>query len=195
MKFNVFEGARRIVLLLQGIFVLAALGIGFFDDPYVRLVYETRYPNEPFSLAKNRECNYSNDASEEIERKTENGNEINITLCYRGSPFSGGDILIPFRLEDDGKVWGNGKYSTEVSEYTKKRTASFVLPPDAHDEYRKAWWEKKFENAWDGIKTAAIGYICILIFSFSVGWIVRGFLGIPQGRDHRIKNESKPAEE
>lgn len=195
MKFNVFEGARRIVLLLQGIFVLAALGIGFFDDPYVRLVYETRYPNEPFSLAKNQECDYSNDDSESIERQSTSGDEINITLCYRGSLFSGGNILIPFKLEDDEKVWGNEKHSTEVSEYTKMRTASFVLPPDAHDEYRKVWWKKKFENAWGGVKIAVVGYLSILIFSFSVGWVVRGFLGIPRGQDYRIKEESGAVEE
>jgi hypothetical protein len=192
MKFNVFEGARRIALLLQIAFVLVALGIGFFSDPYVRLIYETRYPNEPFSLAKNQDCDYVDDKSESIERKTEEGKEINITLCYRGSPFSGGDILIPYKLEDDGKVWGNSKYSTEVSDYTKKRTAFFSLPPEAQNEYQEVLWKKRFDNIWGGIKVAVIGYFSILIFSFVMGWIVRGFFGIPSGADHRqpeIKSE------
>lgn len=186
MKFNVFEGARRIALLLQIAFVLIALGIGFLDNPYIRLIYETRHPDEPFVLSKDDGCDTLTDQIEYIERKIDEDKTINITLCFRARPFSSGDILIPFKADEEGQIWGGGKYSQEVSEYIKKRTTFFYLPPEASKEFSKKWWGKKFENVRGGIKIAAIGYFSILIFSLVMGWIVRGFLGIPQGQDFRF---------
>ncbi|MDX9690306.1 MAG: hypothetical protein EOM37_03980 [Proteobacteria bacterium] len=186
MKINMFEGARRITVLLQASFVLFFVGLAVFETPYVVLTYETKHPNEPFSYAENQECDYLNDESEYIERKMDGHEERNIRLCFRAMQFSDGEMLIPFKIDEGGKIWGGSKYSDEVKAYVKKKKFSFFLPSDVDQKYRKVWWDKRLSGLWDGVKILVAGYLSLLIFSFVVGWIVRGFMGIPMGKDFKI---------
>ena len=74
--------------------------------------------------------------------------------------------------------------------YTQKYAKSFELP--SSDEQ----WadEKKWSNRWDniyGYTGVLAGWMAILwIFSWSLGWIVRGFLGIPTGQDQKSNTDS-----
>ena len=37
----------------------------------------------------------------------------------------------------------------------------------------------------DGVGIAVLGLVFIFGFSWATGWIVRGFLGVPSGQDHK----------
>jgi len=54
MKINVFEGSRRVALLLQIVWVIGRMIVLRMDTPSVSLTYETEGPSAPF--VKPREC-------------------------------------------------------------------------------------------------------------------------------------------
>jgi hypothetical protein len=90
-------------------------------------------------------------------------------------------------------LWGNEKYSTEVSNYTK-RVASYFKLTKADEE----WIDSKVWPArWEKIKVGALvivgGVAFLWVFSWGVGWIVRGFAGIPTGHDRKPEDTPPPA--
>ncbi len=184
MKINVFEGARRIAWIAKTLVVLGALYFGISSEPYLKLVYETYGPDDEFVYAKDQDCDLTQDAYEDIKQTSNNAEEIKVQLCFRNHIFPNGDKLIPY-LKEKGSTWGRPKYSTEVMQYTSLRAKQFILPADAKEKYNNLWWKEKFDNTWDGIKTAFAGYLLISLFTFAIGWIVRGFVGIPTGKDSR----------
>jgi hypothetical protein len=182
MKINVFEGARRILRLLQAVWVLGAIVVSWNQTPYVSLTYSTAAPSAPFVPAE--DCR-SNDRTEHLYgRKLDGEKTASVTLCFTAQEFPNGSMLIPY-TEKDGQVWGNGEYSNEVMNYTKARAERFDLP----DEGRKRALEQWNRRRTDQLKEAALftigGVVCLSILSAIIGWIVRGFFGIPRGQDRR----------
>ena len=51
----------------------------------------------------------------------------------------------------------------------------------------------KWVNIWQGIGIAIAGWIVIAIVTSVIGWIVRGFLGIPWRSDTRTEPDQKTA--
>jgi hypothetical protein len=60
--------------------------------------------------------------------------------------------------------------------------ASVVTWVDYRPAYDDLWTE--IEN---GARWAIVGVAAIYIFALTIGWIVRGFLGIPHGKDSRAQ--------
>src|SRR5215218_3654442 len=103
MKLNVFEGARRILRLLQGLWVLGAVAWIWLDDPTIYAQFETFTPEVGFIKSIPEEPCYSdNNASEYVARRMTSGHNISITLCFKSVPFPSGNKLVPYRVADDG---------------------------------------------------------------------------------------------
>lgn len=195
MKINFFEGGRRLILLAQAIAVLVAVVTVITDEPYVQIIYDTRTPRDIFRLSIEQKCDdFNNDASETISRIAENGETVNIKLCFKGQEFSRTDregniiskeMLIPYKEDNKGMIWGASKYSPEGASYTKEKAKTFVLPQEANDKYNDIWWEKKFENIRETGQILVFTLIGFAIFSWVLGWIIRGFFGIKNGLDFR----------
>lgn len=79
----------------------------------------------------------------------------------------------------------------DVSSYVTRRIAEFEIDPDTtakiEKELPRIEREAFFEHAKEVLLIAAYFAGGFWIFSFIMGWIVRGFAGIPKGQDFRTK--------
>src|SRR4029453_9326421 len=118
--------------------------------------------------------------------KLKNGSKVHIDICFKAQSFPGNAMLVPYKIDEKtGMWWGGTKFSDEVSKYTTAREAHFVLPKENEDAAISKVGKARFAKVWDGIQYAAIGWFVIFVLSAIIGWIVRGFFGIPSGTDHR----------
>jgi len=245
---NVFEGARRISLLIKIVWVLGSAVAIFMQTPSVSLTYKAERPSAAFHQAKdcaiNDATNYKTvtleDRNVKITTKkgtvfnsmqdyrkasasagvplddmsddqiieqfskprkegeplaitvqyepspsgADEGKTVSVTLCFKAHPFENGSILVPYREEED-KWWGDEKYSANVTAYTTRRSAEFVLPKDGRTEalqlWHRAWWSGALRIVGVGVG----GWLTLSIITSVIGWIVRGFFGIPSGKDKR----------
>jgi hypothetical protein len=186
MKINIFEGARRISLLLQGVWVVGCIAVAVFNDPSATLDYETRGPSMPFVESASSSCS-SPDAEETIYKyKLKNSSTIHIDICFKAQSFPESGMLVPYKVDDkSGLWWGGTWYSDDVSRYTTAPEVQFVLPKEHEDAAISKARKARLEKIWSGILYAAIGWFVIFLVSAVIGWIVRGFFGIPSGKDLR----------
>lgn len=182
MKLNMFEGARRIAFLIGGAWVIGCVGYAVFNEPYVSLSYEVPF----FGMAPVLIESCSSDhASEYISDQATIGGRVSVDLCFAAQKSDDGRMLIPYAPAEGGKVWMAEKYSTEVSNYTRNASQSFQLDAagiKAAEERESAERRKQWKEAMQAL---FFGLIAGWILLSATGWIVRGFLGIPRGKDER----------
>jgi hypothetical protein len=97
-----------------------------------------------------------------------------------------GEMLIPYAKSGDGKYWlGHYKHARVIKDYKENVGQSFQLTEaviaKATSMMRPAMlavWKDAFSFLFGGL---IVGWMLIA----AVGWIVRGFMGIPQGKDAR----------
>jgi len=93
--------------------------------------------------------------------------------------------LVPHRIDDD-TMWGNDRYSTKVKAYAKARAERFSLTNADEEAARAAWNAERSKNIGNAVLFAVGGWIALSVLQALVGWIVRGFMGIRRGHDHRV---------
>lgn len=94
-------------------------------------------------------------------------------------------MLVPYKEEND-YVLMNSPYSEEVKAYIgifithifKVSSEDYIK---AEEEYQSQYWFKKGQ-AFGGLLA---GLAMFWLAVWTLGWIVRGFLGIPRGQDSR----------
>lgn len=191
MKVNVFEGARRIIFLIQAAIVLIG---GYFvyedasNDYYRSIIFVSEHPNQSFYLTKT-ECGYD-DLEERKTVKMSNGDEVNIDLCFRSVLFDSGDKLVPYKIDKKGMTWGASKYSPVVEDYASKRKNEFKLKASEEKLIESELTRQFWKELKDGGQSIVIACIAVWIVSGVLGWVIRGFLGIPSGRDSRLINDA-----
>jgi hypothetical protein len=84
--------------------------------------------------------------------------------------------------------------------YTKARAEAFVLSAADQTAARNAYDQQRMENIRTGFYFLVGGWIALTVVQFAIGWIVRGFAGIPLGQDRRpdataVKSERQDVEE
>ena len=182
MRVNIFEGSRRILLMLQILWAVGALALNW-NSGYIDVTYQTFSPNSPFIKADSCE---SNDRTVSLySQKTKSGTSFSATLCFKAQKFSNGQMLVPYKTdaEDQSKVWGNSAYSSDVDYYVEHRKLLFKIPPTDEEWIDDQGREKFTENLKDGIGYAVTGWIIIWLTGSVIGWIMRGFMGIPRSKD------------
>lgn len=90
-------------------------------------------------------------------------------------------------------LWGNEKYSTEVSNYTKRVASNFKLTKADEEWIDSKVWPARWEKIKEGALAIIGGLAFLWVFSWGVGWIVRGFAGIPTGHDIKPEDTPPPA--
>ena len=144
------------------------------------LNYETQGPSTPFTMtAKDRGAQ---DAHEyRSSYNLEGDEEVYLTLCFKVRRFPNGAMLVPYK-EEGGQLSGNEQDSSEVMGYTQGCAANFTLTGETLKAARQEWRRKRWGLIWTGLEEAVGGLIAITVIAAVVGWIVRGFLGIPCGK-------------
>ena len=169
MKINMFEGARRIALLVGSLWALGWVAFAVFTEPDSQVTYVIPRPGEAPVLAE--KCS-DDDAVESITRQTPNGDSINVRLCFAALKADSGEMLgvpkgfIPYIEERvEGRAFQLSEQGIEAA--TVKKRAALLEQ-----------WKNAMVTLFGGL---AAGWV----FVAAMGWIVRGFMGIPRGKDVR----------
>lgn len=183
-KFNAFEGGRRIIHLAASAGVLVAAWNIWDFTPRYRVEYAADSPNRALvRQADNADCSYVLDGYGSKTITSPEGVQIFVHFCFPAQDFSG-QMLVPYKTAEDQKVWGHTNDSPLVKKYVQERVNAFSLTHKEMGEIITPW-KKRYENAKEVIKFLAVYLIGLYVFSFALGWILRGFLGIPDGADKR----------
>lgn len=186
---NIFEGSRRLALLAGGLATVGTLiGLGTYD-PYVPIYYSISHPKASFQRMT-QSC--PSDAGRHyFTTSSQSGKRVSIDLCLLTMPF-GNDKrqLIPYKFDEKNMVWGAASYSSEVSGYERELEARFTLPAQDNDWIEKEISARYWKNWMEGLGYLAIGLAVFAGFVSAVGWIARGFMGIPRGMDRRPSSEA-----
>lgn len=184
MSINIFEGARRIALLLAAVATIGTLAVAVFDEPYVSATYSVSYPNGPF-IQSDDSCP-TEAGKHYFSTKTSTGKSISVDLCLLTIPFGEDRTqLIPYKIDGKGMTWGAASYSNEIRSYEKQLEQKFKLPPTDEAVIAKKISERYWSNFKSNLSYLAGGLVIFAAIVWSIGWIVRGFLGIPRGMDKR----------
>jgi hypothetical protein len=186
---NIFEGSRRIAKIVAALWSTGCVIYAVNNHPSVSAVYEISIFDSKPKLAEKCPADAVREYLYSWQQSTPSGTGISLTLCFLaadGITGTNSQKLIPYKIEPTtNKVWANEKYSTEVTTYAKKVADNFKLPEadfakfDA--EARTVWWEDFFT-----IMGVMIGGLAFLFgFTWAVGYVVRGFMGIPNKSDTR----------
>jgi hypothetical protein len=178
-----FKGARRIGFLLAGLWAVGWVAYAVFNQPYSRMIYAVQRPGNPPILVDS--CGYEN-ASGWLNLETSSGETVRIQLCFMARRGDDGEMYIPYALTGTGKRWiGGTKYADEVLTYMRRVERTFQLTDDivkhakaSEREARLAQWKESLAFLFGGL---VIGWALVA----APDWIVRGFMGIPRGRDAR----------
>jgi len=184
MAINIFEGSRRIALLAAALATVGTLFALVTYDPYVSNTYSISHPMGAFTRMES-EC--PSDAGRHyFTAKTKLGKEASITLCMLAMSFGkNGDRLIPYKADADGTVWGAASYSSEVSAYERVLEKRFSIPLGDDEMIGKEISKRYWENLFQGLGYLVLGLAVFAGMVWAIGWIARGFLGVPRGMDRR----------
>lgn len=179
-----FEGSRRIALIMGGLATVITVIALFTYDPYISADYSISTPDGPF-IPLERDCPLDAKVSY-FTTRTSSGREISITLCIEAMSFGkNGDRLIPYKIDEKGQIWGGAPYSMEVSKYVDGLQERFKIPPADEKELDKKSSNLYRNNLFSGLGWLVVGLAIYAMVIWVIGWIVRGFLGIPNGMDSR----------
>lgn len=82
--------------------------------------------------------------------------------------------------------WDMGEpISSEVSDYTRRIADGFSLTRQSRETAAGHLMEARLRQWRESFQVLAVGLLLGWAFAALIGWIARGFLGIPRGKDHR----------
>lgn len=186
---NIFEGSRRLALLAGGLATVGTL-IGLAtNDPYVPVSYSISHPKGAFQ--RTTESCPSEAGRHYFTTRSRSGKRVSINLCLLTMPF-GDDKrqLVPYKVDEKNMTWGAASFSSEVSNYERELEARFALPVQDNDWIEKEISTQYWKNWKEGLGYLGIGLAIFAGFVWVVGWIVRGFMGIPHGMDRKPSREA-----
>ena len=102
----------------------------------------------------------------------------------------------PIRVVEIPRWYYNGNtFDEQVMSYEEQREQSFRLTPEMAQQVRESSSSRLWAARREAFRSGApwvFGIIAFIwVFTAVMGWIVRGFAGVPQGSDFRTR---KPAE-
>lgn len=178
MKINIFEGTRRVTKLIAVIWFLGMSFYAFTDKGYVHGYFRVDSPNSvPIRMSEQEDCD-EDDAKEYLSSQyTSKGSEISVTLCFKSRIFNDRRKLIPLSEMSYPEVDDIAQWRTEraAKAEDKKVAANFKLSKTDEEWADSAAWSARWKNIKNNITITIGGLAFLWIFSWCVGWIVRGF--------------------
>jgi hypothetical protein len=177
---NVFEGARRIALVVAVVVSLTYVVLAYYARPvsdglYYSIDADTGVPRLVDMCG-------STDMTKYIDRHQEKISFV--VLCFPFKLISESLPAAKGNISDADKWWAK---APEVHAYDSpnKYAASFTLPQSAEADINAKLREENIAH-WETVaSTLVVGLIVWYAIVYIIGWIMRGFLGIPRGHDHR----------
>lgn len=167
------------------LWVAGVVAFTVFDQPFIAVTYLVSKPDIP-PVRSDSSCKYGDNALEFVTVKTKKGTDAHVTLCFVAQTFSDGRKLIPYRVDrSTGQLWGNEGYSSDVKTYREWVKAGFVLDQAGETWIDGQWWPKRWKQVLYGALWLFGGLAFLWGLTWTIGWIMRGFLGIPRGQDRR----------
>ena len=161
MTINVFEGARRIALLIAGLWVVGWIAYAAFNDTSYSIVYSVEKPGAPPKPATT--CGEDDDF-QYLTKEAPNGESFSTMLCFAK------------RRADD---------SDEFKTYKANVIEQFQLTADASSLAKASRPRAVLEQWRDAAYFLFGGLAAGWVLAAALGWIFRGFMGIPRGKDAR----------
>ncbi|HEL5400331.1 TPA: hypothetical protein UOJ25_000409 [Stenotrophomonas maltophilia] len=194
MQINIFEGARRLALLVSLLAVVGAVALGASVSQYTTGNYRLYAPGDKL-IATPESCDEPGSRLAMLDAATPKGRAVSISLCLVSMAFAQPDgtilNLVPYHREANGTYWGGEPYSQEVQGYVERLNSEFLLPPDEGNKL-DLQYEKRRNSEWKSIAIGLALFLAVFwIGVVAVGWIVRGFAGIPRGKDSRPTTQDK----
>lgn len=187
MQINIFEGSRRVAILGWGAAALFTVGYLYFNRPVVNAHFLIFGPNvPPMRSVESPETSPDDGIEYAWDVDIGSGAKATLIVHFIAREYSNGEMLIPYKSEG-GKVWGARRHHPEAESYIDTRTNAIAsnLPEDTKTMLRMEASTKRKEEA----KEAAQGFLLFSVIYWTtvyiIGWIVRGFAGIPMGKDSR----------
>lgn len=179
---NLFEGSRRIgAVILWCTGLVGAVAI-WTSDPYLSVEYRVSEPSATPVRTDESECPV--EAAREFKTvRLASGRSVSATFCFPEHRGDDGRMFVPTQSQADGRLLGYPRYSSEVSAYTEAVVSGFQLSPtDA------ARLEDEYSDLLRGNRLTSFGWLAaglgaLYVLGSLLGWIMRGFMGIPSGRD------------
>lgn len=188
MRLNFFEGSRRILYLLMCLYVVGVAAYAYLEKPYVPLRYSVIAPGYAPTLTE-KDCGF--DDWKEYTEKTISGQTINVSICFMAVDSSKGDRIVLFKRED-GRYWGADRWSNEVATYARDVARAFELAESDLRIYEARRQTAVRELRKQALIAAFVGLAVLWILATVIGWIARGFAGIPRGMDRRPHDRTNP---
>jgi hypothetical protein len=190
MAINIFEGARRVTKLIAVIWVLGMSFYAFTEKSYISAYFRVDLPDAlPIRMTEQEACDQTDVKKYLSSQHTSKGSDVSVTICFKpyikiddelppGAKFIDEEPAKPQQAQQPGLSFEEWKAQKEIM-------ANFKLSKADEEWVDGVAWSKRLEK----IKTSAtvtIGGLAFLwIFSWCVGWVVRGFAGIPTGQDFK----------
>ncbi|HKY80338.1 MAG TPA: hypothetical protein VJM09_02570 [Sphingobium sp.] len=204
MAINWFEGGRRISALLSGLVLLGGAAYAVFSGVDNRVIVETTSPGEAFHWTL-KDCAYPDqEKTWDGQVEFEIGDPRTVAACFRAN--KSGKLWYDYGPEQQVQLDPiKGKGPPPAIKYRKMLEVDAYTPvADAYmarrmNEYKptRAEFDAIGKNQWmiawvrfsDRVKEATPWVAGLLfgiwLFSAMIGWIIRGFAGIPSGKDFR----------
>jgi hypothetical protein len=207
---NWFEGGRRISKLLMAL-VAAGGAVVSYEAYDPRPVVASRGPTMPW-FVNDEVCKYPSYERTLVDYDW-GGKKPGLTLCFLA--LDNGKIpyaVAPMPPEEKAKeeaedrtrearneppivrltapwFYTDDSYSARVSAYTEKAVADLKIEPQLRERLTSTSWRwRAFKRALDQVFPWVVG-LCVGIWLITavIGWIVRGFTGVPTSIDFRPK--------
>ncbi len=99
------------------------------------------------------------------------------------------EFLLKMPVDASGRftVWMGGEYDSDVRRYIDGVAAAFRLDPSGMERFRVVSRQKLWEQWREALMILFGGLGIGWAMTACIGWVARGFLGIPRGRDERAQ--------
>ena len=197
MKINMFEGARRIALLVATLWSAGCVGYAVFNTPYASTAYSIDTIAGTKKLVS--DC-ASIDGTERVQQTGADGRSIHISFCFPPVVMDDGKLRYLYRatgeevgkqsfqfIGEKGEIYGmEDKYSSQVTGYQKAQSEVFAVTGEVVEAARASQRTALIEQWKVSLMILFGGLAFFWVFVAAAGWIVRGFAGIPRGKDARL---------
>lgn len=181
---NIFEGARRVAIVFGALGAFGGLFAAFQQEPTIQ--YNYRIADYGVSPIKSDTCDYIEDATKEMSYTNEDGSRFNVRLCFAASRADNGQLMVPFASEN-GRTLMGGRYTPQVKNYVETYAETkFKLSQADFEKAKSDYSSQKIHARAYAVGAVVGGLLLYWLCICAIGWIVRGFLGIPNGADHRV---------
>lgn len=185
LRINAFEGARRVLLLLLIFWTIGVVAVTWERTPYIAASFSVNAANAPpVRMKEDDYCNHS-DAEKKLSRHTKSGKRVSVTLCFKSQELADRRAVIPYKVDPAGRWWGNASHTDDVTRYIASYGDRFQLTDDMDKWVEQRWRDERWSQVKEGVLFLFGGWMCLWLLGAVIGWIVRGFAGIPTGKDSR----------